>query len=120
MEHEFGKGKALLIGSFPGGGYYLHHSTSGKAFFAGLLGWAKAEPRLRTDAPGAQARLHAGAGGSYLYIVNPDRAERKVSVTLGSAFESGEDVWGGRMVAVKGRSVEVEVGDRDVAVIRLK
>ena len=120
IEHEFGKGKALLIGSFPGGGYYLHHSASGKAFFAGLLAWAKAEPRLHTDAPGAQARLHTGAGGSYLYVVNPDRAARKVAVMLGSAFESGEDVWGGRKVTVKGRSVEVEVGDRDVAVIHLK
>jgi beta-galactosidase len=38
VEHQFGKGRALLIGSFPGGGYYLHHSASGKAFFAGLLG----------------------------------------------------------------------------------
>jgi hypothetical protein len=43
-----------------------------------------------------------------------------VAVMLGSAFEGGEDVWGGRKVTVKGRSVEVEVGDRDVAVIRLK
>jgi beta-galactosidase len=120
VEHEFGKGRALLIGSFPGGGYYLHHSASGKAFFAGLLGWAKMEPRLRMDAPGTQARLHTGAGGSYLYVVNPDRTARKVAVTLGSAFEGGEDVWGGRKVTVNGRSVEVEVGDRDVAVIRLK
>jgi beta-galactosidase len=120
VEHEFGKGRALLIGSFPGGGYYLHHSTSEKAFFAGLLGWAKMEPRLRMDAPGTQTRLHTGSGGSYLYVVNPDRAARKVAVTLGSAFEAGEDVWGGRKVTVKGRSVEVEVGDRDVAVIRLK
>ena len=120
VEHEFGKGRALLIGSFPGGGYYLHHSASEKAFFAALLGWAKMEPRLRMDAPGTQARLHAGSGGSYLYVVNPDRAARKVAVMLGSIFEGGEDVWGGRKVTVKGRSVEVEVGDRDVAVIRLK
>ena len=35
------KGKALLIGTFPGGGYYLHHTPAAKAFFAGLLDWAK-------------------------------------------------------------------------------
>jgi beta-galactosidase len=123
VEHEFGKGKALLVGTFPGGGYYLHHSPSAKAFFAGLMGWAKLSPGLRTDAPGAQARLHTGSGGVYLYVVNPDRAPRRVAVTLASAyglFESGEDVWGGRKIAVKGRSAEVEVGDRDVAVIRLR
>jgi beta-galactosidase len=123
VEHEFGKGKALLVGSFPGGGYYLHHSASGKSFFAGLLRWANSEPCLRTDAAGAQARLHMGAGGSYLYVVNPDRAPRKVMVTLASTygpFETGEDVWGSRKVTVKSRSVEVEVADRDVAVIHLK
>jgi hypothetical protein len=43
-----------------------------------------------------------------------------VAVTLASPFESGEDLWGGRKVTVKGRSVEVEVGDRDVAVVHLK
>jgi beta-galactosidase len=123
VEHQFGKGKTLLMGSFAGGGYYLHHSPSQKAFFAGLLEWGKAQPALRTNAPGTQARLHTGAGGTYLYVVNPARAPRQIEVTLGSAhgsFETGEDVWGARKVSVRGRSVQVEVGDRDAAVIRLK
>ena len=123
VEHPFGKGKALLMGTFAGGGYYLHHSPSEKAFFAGLMDWAKAQPMLHTNAPGTQARLHTGAGGTYLYIVNPARAPRRIEVTLASAygpFEAGEDVWGGKKVSVRGRSVEVEVGGRDAAVIRLK
>ncbi|HEY2011926.1 MAG TPA: beta-galactosidase, partial [Bryobacteraceae bacterium] len=123
VEHQFGKGKALLIGTFPGGGYYLHHTASEKAFFAGLLGWAKVEPRLRTDAPGTQARLHTGAGGTYLYVVNPDRASREAVVTLGSTygpFQSGDDLWGAQKVSVTGRNVKVTAGDRDAAVIRLK
>src|SRR5215469_14116761 len=123
VEHQFGKGKTLLIGTFPGGGYYLHHLPSERAFFAGLLEFAKAEPGLRTNAPATQARLHTGGGGNYLYIVNPNRAHRQIEVTLNSSygsFETGEDVWAGRTASVRGRIVAVDVGDRDAAVVRLK
>jgi beta-galactosidase len=123
VEHQSGKGKTLLLGSFAGGGYYLHHTPSEKAFFAGLLEWAQRAPALRTNAPGTQARLHTGKGGTYLYVVNPARAPRHVEVTLASPygpFEAGEDVWSGRQVQARGRLVDVEVGDRDAAVIRLK
>jgi len=122
VEHPFGKGKALLIGTFPGGGYYLHHAAGEKAFFAGLLDWANIAPRLRTNAPGTQARLHTGAGGTVLYVVNPDRVPRRIAVTIGSAygpFQGGEDLWGGARVVASDRTVEVTTGDRDVAVVRL-
>jgi beta-galactosidase len=123
VEHQFGRGKTLLMGSFAGGGYYLRHSPSGKAFFAGLMDWAKAKPALHTNAPGTQARLHNGAGGTYLYVVNPVRTARQVEITLEAPygpFESGWDVWGERNVSVRGRTVSVEVGGRDAAVVRLK
>lgn len=119
VEHSFGKGKVLLIGTFPGGGYYLHHLPAQKAFFAGLIEWANVSPQLRTDAPGSQARLHTGPGGVYLYVVNPDRAPRRIEVTLPSAWAAGEDVWGGQKVVVNGNSTVVTVGDRDAAVIHL-
>jgi beta-galactosidase len=122
-EHSFGKGRTLLLGTFPGGGYYLHHDAGGKAFFAGLLEWANVEPALRSNAPGTQARLHAGAGGTYLYVVNPAREPREVVVTLASGygpFNTAEDIWNKAKVSVAGRRVEVSTGDRDVAVIRLK
>ena len=122
VEHRFGKGKALLIGTFPGGGYYLHHSASQKAFFAGLLDWANAEPRLRNSAPGTQSRLHTGPGGTYLYLVNPGPSPREIAVTLGASdgpFQTGDDLWGGQKVSVTGRTVRATAGDRDVVVIRL-
>jgi beta-galactosidase len=120
VEHSFGKGKALLIGTFPGAGYYLHHAPAQKAFFAELLDWAKISPRLRSGAPGSQARLHTGAGGIYLYVVNPGRTPRRIEVTLPSGYSTGEDIWGGQQVAVKGRTAAVTVSERDAAVIRLK
>ena len=123
VENAFGKGRSLLIGTFPGAGYYLHHTAAARAFFAGLLDWAKAEPRLKTSTTGIQARLHEGAGGTYLWVVNPSRDPKTIAVNFSAAqgpFEAGQDVWGGQTVSVKGRTVQVQTSDRDVAVIRLK
>jgi beta-galactosidase len=120
VENSFGKGKTLLIGTFPGGGYYLHHSASAKAFFAGLLDWAGVSPQVQTSATGVQARLHVGADGKYLYVINPDRSPREIAVKVAGSFTAGEDIWGGKAVAVKGGTFTVTVGDRDAAVIRLK
>ncbi len=121
VEHQAGKGKTLLIGTFPGGGYYLHHSPGGKAFFAGLLKWAGVEARLESNNSTVQARLHAGAGGDYLWVTNPSRVEAKVTVSVaGRSFASGRDVWDGKPVEVNGQRITVSVPARDAAVIALQ
>ncbi len=119
VEHAFGKGKALLIGSFPGGGYYLHHSAGGKEFFAGLLDWAGLQQQVKTSATGAQARLHTDSTGGYLWVVNPERSERTIEVTVPDGYRGTEDVWGNQKITSDGRKIGVKVSDRDVAVIRL-
>ena len=37
VEHEYGKGKTLLIGTYPGAGYFSHHSEGNLEFFKNLL-----------------------------------------------------------------------------------
>ena len=123
VEHRYGQGRTLLIGSFPGAGYYLHHSPEAKTFFAGLLEWAGAEQQVRSNDPEVEARLHTGRGGTYLWVINPTRTARNVTISLSSKFGpfvTAEDLWQGQKVSVEGRSVEVKVADRDAAVIRLK
>jgi len=121
VENHFGKGRTLLIGTFPGSGYYLHHSPGAKAFFAGLLKLADVEPLLRTENAAVQARLHTGKGGSYLWVTNPSRSEARVTVSLGKHapdFRIARDVWNGRPVSVGNRTVTVSVPARDAAVIQ--
>ena len=123
VEHRYGKGRTLLIGTFPGGGYYLHHSPAAKAFFADLLQLAEVEPRLQTNNTRVQVRLHSGKGGNYLWVVNPSRSEADVTVSItGPApdLHSAEDVWGNRPVSVGDRKITVSVPARDAAVIALR
>ena len=118
-----GKGRTLLVGTFPGGGYYLHHSPEAKAYFADLLDLARADPRLRTDNPKVQARLHTGNGGTHLWVVNPTREDALVTVSLApsdSRFRTAEDVWKGRPLTAREGKVTVMIEPRDAAVIALR
>ena len=123
VENHYGKGRTLLIGTFPGAGYALHHSPGSKAFFAGLLKFANVEPKVRRDNESVQARLHTGAGGNYLWAVNPSRKEVSVTISLADglpAFRSAEDRWGNRPVNSGNGKIKVSIPPRDGAVIALR
>ena len=117
------QGRTLLIGTFPGAGYDLHHSPGGKAFFAGILKLASIEPRLRRDNQNVQTRLHTGSGGNYLWAVNPSRKDASVTVSLAAgspAFQSAEDIWGNLPVTAASRRITVNIPARDAAVVLLR
>jgi beta-galactosidase len=123
VENRYGKGRTLLIGTFPGAGYYRHHSPQSKAFFLDLLQWAGIARQVSSSDAGVRARLHTGTGGTYLWVVNPTRAARAATITLApgaGAFRSARDLWQERKHVVKENRVEVSLDDRNVAVIRLE
>jgi beta-galactosidase len=71
------------------------------------------------------ARLHQGAGGRYLWIVNPTRQAKSVSVDLSSDPDGGvsttaKDLWEGVESAVSGKSIQLTIPDRDGVVLRLE
>ena len=120
MENHYGKGQTLLIGTFPGAGYSLHHSIGGKAFFASLLKSAGVEPHLRPDTATVQARLHAGTGGNYLWAVYPSRRQASERVSLADGFpaiRSAKDRWSNLPVTSGDRKKTVSIPARDAAVI---
>ena len=123
IENEFGKGKTLLIGTFPGSGYFKNHSAGSREFFAGLLEWGNVDQRVRSSDPEVKVRMHEGPGGKYLWVVNPTRTSREVTILLtdrDKILNIGQDLWGGKEATLIDNSVRVFVDDRDAAVIPLQ
>ncbi len=124
IENRLGKGRVLLIGTFPGAAYFLHHAPETKAFFAGLLEWAGLRQLVHVSDSQIKARLHSGGGGTYLWVVNPTRLARSVNVKLDDRFGSFSrvrDLWQrSQTPKVNGHTVELTVEDRNVAVLKLE
>jgi len=120
VEHNSGSGKTLLIGTFPAGNYYRNHSATTREFFAGLLAWAGIRQQVQSSDPTVKARLHKGAGGTYLWVVNPTRTTKTVTITLPSTFERAVDLWQeSSRPTLSGNTLTATVADRNAAVIRL-
>ncbi len=123
VQNKFGQGRTLLIGTFPGAGYSLHHDPATKNLFAGFLDLAGIRQTVKIDDVSVQARLHQGAGGAYLWVTNPARESRTVKITLSQAAESfsaGEDIWGNQRVGLDNGQITVQISGRDAAVIALR
>ena len=68
-----------------------------------------------------KVRLHEGAGGTYLWVVNPTRTVKTVKITLPAAYERAVELWQeAGSVSVSGNILTTTVEDRDAAVIRLE
>ena len=122
VENASGNGKTLLIGTFPAGNYFRNHSPATRLFFAGLLTWAGIQPQVQSSDPAVKARIHRGAGGTYLWIVNPTRTQKSVKITLPATFQRATELWqeGGAPVTVSGNTLATSVQDRNAAVVRLQ
>jgi beta-galactosidase len=123
VQNHFGQGRTLLIGTFPGAGYSLHNDPATKDAFLGLLEMAGLTQTAKIDDGSMQARLHRGAGGTYLWVTNPTRDARSAKITLSQAaenFSAGEDIWGNQEVALANGRITVNVSGRDAAVIALR
>ena len=121
VEHTFGKGRTLLIGTFPGGAYFRSHAPETREFFADLLTWAGIQPKVRSSDPKVKARLHEGDGGTYVWAVNPTRTARAVKISLPAQFQRAVELWqDSSQPTVAGNVLSATVEDRSAAVIRLE
>ena len=118
MESREGAGKALLIGSFPGEGYYKHHGKATKDVFAGFLEWAGISQRVRVNNPAVQARLHEGAK-TVLWATNATSQEQAVTITVDANFSVAKDLWSGRAISTAGRILSFSLDAKNAAVIQL-
>ena len=121
VEHAFGKGRTLLVGTFPGAAYLHHPDAATRGFFRGILDWANRGQQVTIDDNSLKARLHAGPGGRYLWVINPNRVEKTVSVRIaGPPAARVRRLWGEGAASIEGGTVTVRLEERDAAVLLLE
>ena len=108
----------MLIGTYPGAGYYLHHDVAAKDLYSGFLDWAGVAQNVKVDNTQVQARLHDGRK-AYLWIINPTSKEQVLTATLARDIRQAKDIWAQRPVVTKGKSVSLSLPAKDAAVIEL-
>jgi beta-galactosidase len=121
VDHVYGEGRTRLVGTMAGYGVATHPQDRRSAFFADVLRWAGVAPHVRSSEPRVRARLHDGAGGTTLWVANPERRALPVRLALSASwgpFSRCRSLWGAE-AEVEGRVVTLTAGARDVAVIAL-
>jgi beta-galactosidase len=120
VEHTYGRGRTLLVGTHPGVGYFRSSGEANRSYFAGVFAWTGREQHVRLSNNAIQARLHDGEGGKVLWLVNPTRETQRSTVTLAGRYRTtrlGEAHWAAESARIE--DGEVVLPPRDVVVVRI-
>jgi beta-galactosidase len=122
----FGRGKALMLGSFVSAGYVSEPAESTRRFFEGLLDWAGVvRPVAVTGGDPIEVRLLESGGDHLAFLFNHGKAaaEAAVALRLPLAGRRVVDLVTGQPVVVTetpgGFEWRGRIPPRDVVVLRL-
>ncbi|MBI1776839.1 MAG: beta-galactosidase [Proteobacteria bacterium] len=118
VEHRFGAGRTLLVGTNPSVGYYRKSNPDNRRFFRDLFRWSGQEQHTRLSNSALFSRIHEGRQGRYLWVINPTRETQSTEVSLGSGFASSRP--GRRMWPIDGEhgsGTTLEVRGRDALIL---
>ncbi len=93
----YGKGKALIVGSFPGSAYFHFGNPTNGKFYAGLAEWLKIAKPVEVAAaePGVLVEARVLEGNGYRILFGFNRGEKETPARLrllvsGKAFQARE------------------------------
>jgi beta-galactosidase len=85
----FGKGRAMIVGSFPGSAYYHFRNPNNGKFFAGLAGWLKIGKPVEATAAetGALVEVRLLEGDGYKILFGFNRGEKATAAKFAVAVK---------------------------------
>ena len=121
--NEYGKGRAMVVGTMPGYAYLKDKSEEARKWFASLLPYAGKEPHLRVPYnSGVIARVNASEEDVFLWVLNPISCDQEVKVYLNDREFAVSDVKlyrGERAEVCDNNRVSAFVKGRDAAIVKL-
>jgi beta-galactosidase len=119
VEHAFGKGRTLLVGTHASVGYYRDQTEAGRHYFARCFAFTGRVPTTAGDNPAVQIRLHGAGGKRFVWIVNSTRQAQSGTLEIsGRRPELGASLkLGSHGASFDGRTFTVP--ERDVIIVAL-
>jgi beta-galactosidase len=123
VENQYGKGKALIVGSFPSEGYNRTHHTGNRKFYRDIMDWSGHKLLVNVSNPNVRVRLQDGDGGKFAWILNPHGVEMETSVIISGHFgavEVDQVLLGDFDGTIHNNEFTIRVPAKDAIVIKLK
>ena len=125
VENRFGKGRTLIIGTYPGLTYYTNRSAETAFFIRSVLDFAGMSQHIKVSDSGVKARFLNNGGQNYVYVLNTEGQDKEsVHVALSSKlgnFTIGEDmVKKGETYTLKKGILSLSLKREDGTVLRLR
>ncbi|TFG71783.1 MAG: hypothetical protein E4H27_03875 [Anaerolineales bacterium] len=122
VENTYGKGRTLLVGSFPSVGYFDSDGAENPEYFRKVLMWSGIEPHVAVSNPVVTARLHKSADHLYLWALNTSAHNQKVAIRISPAhgtFNTAKVKWGSFDGQFVDNTLDVEIPAEDGLVLQL-
>ncbi|MCL6629838.1 MAG: hypothetical protein K6U00_09590, partial [Armatimonadetes bacterium] len=122
VDHNYGNGKTRLIGSFPGVEYTETLEYEAELFIRDALSYAGIKPRIEVLDQAVKARIHRGATGDFLWVVNTEYQEITTEIRLQPTlvkYSSAENLVTAQIIPIRNQSLSVTLPALAGAVYKL-
>jgi beta-galactosidase len=122
IENTFGKGRTLLVGTFPSVGYADSNGAESAAYFSKVLAWSGVKPQISVSTPVVTARLHKSAEYTYLWALNASAQDQQVSIRISpelGKFTFAKALWGSFEGKLVDNKLDAEIPAQDGLILQL-
>lgn len=119
VTQSFGKGTAILMGTFPSEAYYRMASGKVLDLFKALLDRIGIRQRIFVEGASLTVRLCKGNSDHYVWVLNHTSVPVSATVTIMGFSKCGEQFWGEDSIQVDDGCFKLTVPAKDALVYRI-